>query len=496
MNAKAAKRRQLWVGLAFLAPNILGFLAFTLLPLLASFGMAFTDWDVQRHNLFRDDPLRFVGLDNFVLLFTHPDFYHFLGNTFFLMMGLPAAIGGSLIAALLLTRANKSKVSRRVAFTVAGGVFVLSSVVLMVGGMERNGLLFLFGSLAATVLVFGALSGGMLYRTLFYLPHFTAGVATYVLWKKLYNPTSGPINQALTPVLETVAGVTQGAGGWWLTTVLPVLLYGVVLLVVFWQVRRLRRRTRDGESGAMARAVAAVGIAVPMGLLGWWSTGGSGFGWLVALVVTIVAFAVMRTRVDPLWQPRVRWTTGVGPELISMMAVITVLAAVGGGAVVLGHLPAMAAEGLEPPNWLGSFQWSKPAIMIMALWAAIGSNNMILYMAGLTNIAPELYEAADIDGATRWQRFQHVTWPQLAPITFFIAVMSVIHGLQGGFEMARTMTAGGPAGSTTTLSYFIYMEGFETGRLGYASAVAWVLFALVFTLSFLNVKFGNQYVND
>ncbi len=179
-----------------------------------------------------------------------------------------------------------------------------------------------------------------------------------------------------------------------------------------------------------------------------------------------------------------------------MLGVISLLATVGGLAVVCGNLPAMAADGLEPPNWLGRFQWSKPAIMIMALWAAIGSNNMILYMAGITNISPELYEAADIDGASRWQRFCHVTWPQLAPITFFIAVMSVIHGLQGGFEMARTMTQGGPAGSTTTLSYFIYIEGFETGRLGYASAVAWVLFALVFTLSFLNVKFGNRYVND
>jgi len=159
-------------------------------------------------------------------------------------------------------------------------------------------------------------------------------------------------------------------------------------------------------------------------------------------------------------------------------------------------LPAAAATGIEPPNWLGSYAWAKPALMLMALWAAIGSNSMILYLAGLSNIPPELYEAADMDGASAMQRFWHITWPQLAPITFFISVMGVINGLQGGFEMARTMTLGGPAGSTTTLSYFIFTQGFETGRLGYASAIAWVLFGLVFIFSLLNFRFGNRDLND
>ena len=157
---------------------------------------------------------------------------------------------------------------------------------------------------------------------------------------------------------------------------------------------------------------------------------------------------------------------------------------------------AMAAAGLQPPEWLVNYHWAKPALMVMALWAAMGSNNMLLYLAGLANIPLELYEAADIDGASRRQKFWHVTWPQLAPTTFFIVVMSVIGGLQGGFEMARTMTRGGPAGATTTLSYFIYTEGFETGRLGYASAVAWTLFAMVLVATLFNRKFGNRYVNE
>ena len=164
--------------------------------------------------------------------------------------------------------------------------------------------------------------------------------------------------------------------------------------------------------------------------------------------------------------------------------------------VVIHALPNLAADGLAPPQWLNDYHWAKPAIMLMGLWIAVGSNNMLLYVAGISNIPVELYEAADIDGAGRWQCFWHVTWPQLAPTTFFIVVMSVIGGLQGGFEQARAMTSGGPFGATTTLSYFVYMEGFETGRLGYASAVAWVMFVMIFGLTVLNYRMGSQYVNE
>jgi len=168
-----------------------------------------------------------------------------------------------------------------------------------------------------------------------------------------------------------------------------------------------------------------------------------------------------------------------------------------GIASVLSSLPAWAAhEGLAPPEWLTDLKWAKPSIMIMSFWGAIGSNNMLLYLAALTNVPQELYEAADIDGASRFQKFWSVTWPQLAPTTFFIVVMGVIGGLQGGFEMARVMTNGGPAGQTTTLAFFIYTEGFETGRLGYSSAVAWTLFLMVLVVTLFNWKFGNKYVND
>ena len=93
---RQSRPRRLTVGLLFLLPNILGFLAFILVPLVMSFGMAFTDWDFLRHNIFRHEPLHFIGLGNFARLFSHPLFWQYLGNTFFLMLGLPFAIAGSL----------------------------------------------------------------------------------------------------------------------------------------------------------------------------------------------------------------------------------------------------------------------------------------------------------------------------------------------------------------------------------------------------------------
>jgi multiple sugar transport system permease protein len=88
-----------------------------------------------------------------------------------------------------------------------------------------------------------------------------------------------------------------------------------------------------------------------------------------------------------------------------------------------------------------------------------------------------------------------VTWPQLAPTTFFIIIISTIAGLQGGFEQARVMTEGGPAGSTKTLAYYVYERAFQELSLGYGSAIAWVLFVFVFILTMFNWRFGNRYVN-
>lgn len=148
----------------------------------------------------------------------------------------------------------------------------------------------------------------------------------------------------------------------------------------------------------------------------------------------------------------------------------------------------LVSKSWQPPTWLNDPQWAKPSLIIMSVWGAGGA--MLIFLAALQNVPQQLYEAAQIDGAGKWAMFTNVTWPQLAPTTFFIVVMSCIGGLQGGFQQARVMTQGGPAGTTTTLAYYIYTKAFEEFQIGYASAVAWVLFSIIFVVTMVNWKFG------
>jgi multiple sugar transport system permease protein len=260
-------------------------------------------------------------------MLTDVDFWVFSINTLYLMIGLPFAIVGSLLLALMLSQ---------------------------------------------------KLRGMSVYRTLFYLPTFTYGVALMILWKKLYNPEFGPINRAIEAVFRVLH--VQAHGPKWL---------------------------QSTEN-------------------------------LLALVPQKVSFA---------------WANfGVG---------------------------------------------AREALVLMIVWVAIGGNNMLLYLAALSNVPPELYEAAEIDGAGKWQKFWSVTWPQLAPTTFFIVVISFIGGLQSGFETARVMTnKGGPAGTTTTLAYYIYIKAFEEFQMGYASAISWALFAVIFAITLVNWRFGSRSLNE
>jgi multiple sugar transport system permease protein len=293
------RRENNWpTALLFLAPNFLGFLTFMALPIIFSLVMAFTNWQMTEAM-----PIKFVGIANFADLLTDTRFWKFFGNTVYLMAGIPFGIAGSLFLAIILSQ---------------------------------------------------KLRGIVLFRTMFYLPTITSGVALFILWKAIFNPDFGPLNTLLSAIFG------------------------------------------------------ALGLDI------------------------------------------------------------------------------------KPPDWLLSITWAKPAIMLMGVWTAVGGTNMLLYLAGISNIPPELYEAAQIDGAGRWAMFRHVTWPQLAPTTFFIVVMSAIGGLQGGFEQARVMTRGGPAESTITLGYYIYQKGFEEYQLGYASAVAWLMFLLIFIMTLINWKFGKS----
>ena len=318
---RTRQRSDLLAALGFLLPNFLGFLLFTAGPVVFSLGASFTNWDLQ-HSV----PFAFIGTENFRQLFGSEEFWVYLINTLYLMIGLPLAIAGSLLLALMLSQ---------------------------------------------------KLRGMTVYRTLFYLPTFTYGVALMVLWKKLYSPEFGPINVSL---------------------------------------------------GAIMR-----GLHIPFDPPKWLQSADN----LMGMVPQHVAFH--------------REYVGLG---------------------------------------------AREALINMSVWVAIGGNNMLLYLAALTNVPQELYEAAEIDGANKWKQFWHVTWPQLAPTTFFITVISMIFGLQGGFEIARIMTEGGPAGTTTTLAYYIYIKAFQEFQMGYASAIAWVLFAMIFAITLMNWRFGSRAVNE
>lgn len=148
----------------------------------------------------------------------------------------------------------------------------------------------------------------------------------------------------------------------------------------------------------------------------------------------------------------------------------------------------LAKVGITGPAWLSNPATAKPALMLMGSWMTVGGTSMILYLAALQNVSRELLEAARIDGAGRWAQFRNVVWPSLAPVTFFIFTMGLIHGLQGGFDAAYIMTDGGPSGATTTLGFYVYKKAYVFFEMGYAAAIAWTMFLLVLVVTVLNWK--------
>lgn len=312
-ESRAKRLRALLTGGAFISPNLALFLVFTLGPTVFTLGLAFFRWDPFT------DPT-FVGFENFNRMFGDARFWYYLLNTGVFMLGLPLTMAGALFLAVILSQ---------------------------------------------------KLRGVVAYRTVFYLPTLTSGVALFLLWKVMYNKEGGLINTLILPVLH---------------------LFGV-----------------SGSDGAP------------------------------------ISMSDMPDWLNQAW---------------TLFGVQVYLA--------------------------------KPALIFMGVWAGIGGGTMILYLAALAGVPPELYEAAEIDGASRWRRFWDITWPMIAPTTFFIVVMGMIGGLQGGFEMAYLMTSGGPDESTTTIGYYIFSKGFGEFEFGYAAAVSFVLFALVATITAVNWRFGSK----
>ena len=148
--------------------------------------------------------------------------------------------------------------------------------------------------------------------------------------------------------------------------------------------------------------------------------------------------------------------------------------------------------GIDGPPWLTSGTWAMPALILMSVWKGFGYN-MVIFLAGLQSIPDHLYDAAKVDGATAWRRFLNVTLPLLSPTTFFVVVISVISSFQV-FDQALIMTNGGPGTATTTLVLYIYQKGFQSFDMGYAAAVALVLFAAIFVFTVIQFMFQRRWV--
>lgn len=149
--------------------------------------------------------------------------------------------------------------------------------------------------------------------------------------------------------------------------------------------------------------------------------------------------------------------------------------------------------GIQGPAWLQDPNWAMVGIIITSVWKDIGFV-MILFLAGLQGISETYYEAADIDGASSIKKFWYITLPLLAPTTFFVFVISLINSFQV-FDQVMIMTEGGPAGSTTVMVQLIYNHAFRYFEMGYASALSWVLFIIIFIITAIQLKLQKRWAD-
>jgi multiple sugar transport system permease protein len=146
---------------------------------------------------------------------------------------------------------------------------------------------------------------------------------------------------------------------------------------------------------------------------------------------------------------------------------------------------------MEGPGWLTDPSWVKPALLIMSAWGVGGT--IILYLATMTNVPAELYEAAEIDGAGGFAKFIRITIPAISPIISFNVLMGIIGGFQY-FLPAYIMTAGGPGRTSFFLGQVIYENAFRQNAMGYASAISWILLIVILCFTLIYLKLSKRFV--
>jgi multiple sugar transport system permease protein len=147
--------------------------------------------------------------------------------------------------------------------------------------------------------------------------------------------------------------------------------------------------------------------------------------------------------------------------------------------------------GVQGPNWLTSERWALPSLILMSLWGVGGG--MVIYLAGLQGVPTEFYEAAEVDGATAWRKFWHITLPMISPVILFQLIIGIIGALQT-FTQGYVMTQGGPNDATLFYVLYLWRNAFERLQMGYASALAWAIFAYILLLTLLVLRSSSMWV--
>lgn len=184
------------------------------------------------------------------------------------------------------------------------------------------------------------------------------------------------------------------------------------------------------------------------------------------------------------------------PNLTSMVAIgcVALMIFEPSGGIVNQMLHFMGVATKDLPKWFNATSTALITVVLVVVWKTAGYY-MIIFLGGLKNIPTHLYEAAEIDGANKWQCFWNVTWPMLSPTTFMVAVLCFISSFQV-FDIIQITTNGGPGRATSVLVYRVYKEAFQNWKMGYASAIAYFLFLIIFIITIIQWRGQKKWVND
>ncbi len=212
----------------------------------------------------------------------------------------------------------------------------------------------------------------------------------------------------------------------------------------------------------------------------------------VASALGVALLLNQPVRARGLWRA-IFFLPSILPQAASVAVFVYIFQADGG---LLNRLLALA--GVTGPAWTTSPAWALPVIVLISLWGF--GYPMVVFLGGLQNVPRELYEAAHIDGADAWGRFRHVTLPLISPVLFFNLVMGVIGALKVfdlayAFGAAQGLIPGGPARATLFYGLNLYQQAFTYFHMGLASAMAWMLFAVIVVITWLNFRLSRRWVH-